>query len=125
MLSSGSPDSEPAGTPLPPYFGEQLAPNLTRSGSRVRAVDTGSNDVLGFKSDLGQERQILLVNTAPSRAGSVADRWFTQGSALETLTYGASTADTANPIAPSTATAARTIALSAESIAVLSGTSRS
>jgi hypothetical protein len=125
MLSSGSPESEPAGTPLPPYYGEQLASSLTRSGSHVRVVGTGSNDVLGFKSDLGQEQQILLVNTAPSRAVSVADRWFTTGSALETLTYGASTADTANPIVRSTTTAGRTFALPAESIVVLSGTSGS
>ncbi len=125
MLSSGSPESEPAGTPLPPYYGEQLASNLTRSGSHVRVAGTGSNDVLGFKSDQGQQQQILLVNTAPSRAVSVADRWFTTGSALETLTYGASTADTANPIVGSTTTARRTLALPAESIVVLSGTSGS
>jgi hypothetical protein len=78
--------------------------------------------VLGFKSDLGQEQQIILVNTALSRAVSVADRWFTPGSVLETLTYGASTADTANPIVRSTTTAGRTLALPAESIVVLSGT---
>ena len=81
--------------------------------------------MLGFKSDVGHEQQILLVNTAPSRAVSVADRWFTTGSALETLTYGVSTADTANPIVRSTTTAGRTFALPAESIVVLSGTSRS
>jgi hypothetical protein len=125
MLSSGGPESEPVGTPLPPYFGELLASNLTRSGSHVRVVGTGSKNVLGFTSELGQEQQLLLVNTAPSRAVSVADRWFTRGSALETLTYSASTADTASPIVRSTTTAGRRLALPTESIVVLSGTSGS
>jgi len=122
LVSSGSPESEPAGTPFPPYYGEELASKLTTSGSDVKTVDSGSTDVLGFTSDLDRERQILLVNTAPSTVVSIADRWFASGSHLDTLTYSASTADTANPIVRSTATAGRSLVLPAESIVVLSMT---
>jgi hypothetical protein len=121
LISSGSPESEPAGTPYPPYYGEQLASALTTSGSRISTLDTGSAKVLGFRSDLGNKREVLLVNTGPSTVSSHPDRWFSPGSTLAVLTYSASTADAPDPIAHSTAMAARSVALPAESIVVLSG----
>jgi hypothetical protein len=122
LVSSGSPEVEPAGTPFPPYYGEELASKLTASGSHTKTVESGSTNVLGFQSDLGHRRQVLLVNTAPSTVASVANRWFTSGSDLDTLTYSASTADAPSPIVHSTATAGRSLVLPAESIVVLSGT---
>jgi len=122
LVSSGSPESQAAGTPFPPYYGEQLASNLTTDGGRIGTIDTGSSDVLGFKSDPGHESRILLVNTAPSQVVSVADRWFASGSALDILTYSPLTAGSANPIVRSTTTAGRSLVLPAESIVVVSGT---
>lgn len=125
LVSSGSPESEPAGTPFPPYYGEQLASNLTSDGSRLESFSTGSHDVLGFRSDLGHEVRILLINTAASTVHSVVNRWFGPGSTLVTLTYDPSTAGTSNPIARSTTTVGRSLALPASSIVVLSGTAGS
>jgi hypothetical protein len=125
LVSSGSPETQPAGTPFPPYYGEELASKLTTSGSHIKAADTGSNNVLGFQSDLGHRRRVLLVNTAPFRISSDTDRWFTAGSDLDALTYSASTADAPSPIAQSTTTAGRSLVLPAESIVVLTGTFRS
>jgi hypothetical protein len=122
LISSGGSETEPAGTPFPPYYGEQLASKLTTSGSRLKAVETGSTDVLGFRSDLGNRREVLLVNTGSFTVSSDPDRWFTSGSTLDVLTYSASTANDPDPIAHTTATTTRTIALPAESIVVLSGT---
>ncbi len=118
LLSSGGPESEPAGTPFPAYYGEELASELTRPGSHVETVETRSTDVLGFTSDQGPTKRILLVNTA-SRMVPVADRWFTSGSALDVRTYSASTAATANPIVRSSQKATRAFVLPAESIVVL------
>jgi hypothetical protein len=72
-------------------------------------------------SDPGRRKRVLLVNTSPTGAVSVANRWFAPGSDLETLTYSASTAGAADPIVRSTVTAGRTLSLPAESIAVLRG----
>jgi hypothetical protein len=122
LVSSGSPEGEPAGIPFPPYYGEELASNLTRPGSHVETVATGSRDVLGFKSVRGPKQSILLVNTASSKIVSIPDRWFTSGSALDERTYSASTAAAANPIVESTQKATRSLPLPAESIVVLTGT---
>jgi hypothetical protein len=125
LVSSGSPESEAAGTPLPPYYGEQLASNLTADGGDIGTLHTGSSDVVGFKSDLGHESRVLLVNTAPSQVVSVADRWFTSGSALDVLTYSPLTAGSPNPVVPSTTTAGRSLVLPAESIVVVTGSKAS
>ena len=125
LVSSGSPENEAAGTPFAPYYGEQLASNLTSSGSHVETVGTGSSNVLAFKSDQGHQLRILLINTEPSNAVSVADRWFPSGSVLDSLTYSASTAATANPIVHSTTTAGRSLTLPPESIVVVGGTTGS
>ncbi len=122
LVSSGGSESEPAGTPFPPYYGEALASMLARSGSHIKAVNSGSTEVLGFRSELGNARRVLLVNANPSAVTSVADRWFSPGSHLNTLTFDASTADTVDPIAGTTATAGRSLLLPAESIVVLTGT---
>jgi hypothetical protein len=125
LVSSGSPESEAAGTPLPPYYGEQLASTLTADGGDIGTLHTGSSDVVGFKSDLGHESRVLLVNTAPSRVVSVADRWFTSGSALNILTYSPLTAGSPNPVVRSTTTAGRSLVLPAESIVVVTGSTAS
>ena len=65
---------------------------------------------------------MLLVNANPSEVASVADRGFTPGSHLNTLTFDVSTADTVDPIVGTTATAGRSLMLPAESIVVLTGT---
>lgn len=122
FVSSGGSESEPAGTPFPPYYGEALASMLARSGSHIKTVDCGSAEVLCFTSDRGNTRRVLLVNANPSAVASVADRWFTPGSHLNTLTFDTSTADTVNPIVGATATAGRSVMMPAESIVVLTGT---
>jgi hypothetical protein len=122
LVSSGGSEIEPAGAPFPPYYGEALASMLAGSGSHINTLDSGSKDVLGFKSELGSARRVLLVNANPSRVASVANGWFTPGSHLKALTFDASTADTIDPILGTTATAGRSVMLPAESIVVLSGT---
>ena len=122
LVSSGGSESEPTGTPLPPYYGESLASMLASSGSHLKTVGCGPTEVLGFTSVLGNTRRVLLVNANPSEVASVADRGFTPGSHLNTLTFDASTADTVDPIVGTTATAGRSLMLPAESIVVLTGT---
>jgi hypothetical protein len=124
LVSSGGSESEPAGTPFPPYYGEALASMLAGSGSHIKTVDCGSTEVLCFTSNLGKVRRVLLVNANPAAAASVADRWFPPGSHLNTLTFDPSTADAVNPIVAATATAGRSLTLPVESIVVLTRTSR-
>jgi hypothetical protein len=119
LISSGSPEAAPAGTPFPAFYGEALASQLTASGSRVKTVVAGSGKVLGFQSDRGNRREVLLVNTASSSVSTDPDRWFSSGSDLEALTYSAATADASSPIAHSNSKAARAMALPPESIVVL------
>jgi hypothetical protein len=122
LISSGGSESEPPGTPFPPDYGEALASMLAGSGSRIKTVDCGSPEVLGFTSDLMTARRVLLVHANPSAVASVADRWFTPGSHLNMLTFDSRTADTATPIVGTTATAGRSLTLPAESIVVLTET---
>jgi hypothetical protein len=122
LVSSGGSESEPAGTPFPPFYGEALASMLASSGSHIETDHFRSTELLGFTSDLGDARRVLLVNANPSAVASVADRWFTPGSHLNTLTFDASTAGAINPIVGTTATAGESLMLPAESIVVLTGT---
>jgi hypothetical protein len=124
LLSSGSPEAEPAGTPLPPYFGEVLASMLTSPGSRLTPLDAGTHTLLGFRSDLGGRRHVLLINTDPSHPVTLAPSWFSSGSTIETATYGASTAADPNPIVESTTSSDTSFSLPAQSIVVLSGAPR-
>jgi hypothetical protein len=121
LVSSGNPEPQPAGTPLPPYYGDLLASNLTSDGSHVTSLDTGSRDVLGFESDPRHGLRILLINPTGSTVASAADRSFPSGSVLGTLTYSPSTASAADPIVHSTTRAGRSLALPPESIVVVSG----
>jgi hypothetical protein len=122
LISSGSPETAPAGVPFPSYYGEELASKLTSSGSHIKETGTGSVKLLGYQSERGHRREVLLVNTATSAVSSSSDRWFTSGSDLEALTYSASTANTTNPIARSTVVAGHALVLPPESIVVLSST---
>jgi hypothetical protein len=121
IVSSGNPETEPTGTPFPPYYGEQLASQLTSSGARLHDLATGSPDVLGYQSDGGGLRRVLLVNTRPTAALSVRNRWFTPGTSLSVETYAAATASGPSPIGHSTVRAGTNQTLPAESVVVLAG----
>ena len=121
LLSSGNPEAEPTGTPFPPYYGEELAAKLTTPGSRIKAADTGSSQVLGFESDLPQVRCVLLVNAGSYAISVDTARWFPAGSTLHTFSYSGASAGAASPVVNSTAAARRAQALPAESIVVLRG----
>ena len=121
IVSSGSPEPEPAGTPFPPYYGEQLASQLTSGGARLEGLATGSPAVLGYQSDGVGQRHVLLVNTSDTAAATVRNRWFTPGTALTVETYAAATASGPSPIAHSTARAGTNQTLPAESVVVLAG----
>jgi hypothetical protein len=121
IVSSGSPETEPAGTPFPPYYGEQLASQLAAPGARLQSLATGSPSVLGYRSDGGGLRRVLLVNTSPTARVSVRNRWFAPGSTLAVETYAAATASGPSPIAHSTVHAEATQTLPAESVVVLAG----
>ncbi len=119
IVSSGSPETEPAGTPFPPYYGEQLASQLTAPGARLQSLATGSPSVLGYQSDGGGLRRVLLVNTSPTAAISVRNRWFAPGATLAVETYAAATASGPDPIGHSSVRAGTGQKLPAESVVVL------
>lgn len=125
LVSSGGLEARPAGTPLPPYYGEELAGQLASPGSHLETVATGSSTLLGFESDLRQERHVLLVNTDSSSSASIATNWFTRGSNLHVDTYSASSATDPSPIAGSMVASGGRVVLPAQSIVVISGAPRS
>jgi hypothetical protein len=124
MLSSGSPETEPAGAALPPYYGEELASMLTGTGSRLTTLATGASALLGFQSDLNDQRRVLLINTGSSSPVNVTPNWFWRESQTGLATYSASTASRPDPIARSAVSASTRLSLPAQSIMVLSGTPR-
>ncbi len=65
LVTSGGQEAQPAGSALPPYYGEELASRLTATGSRLQSIATGTSALLGFESTLGNKRRVLLVNTSP------------------------------------------------------------
>jgi hypothetical protein len=121
LLSSGAPETTPAGTPMAPYYGEQLASALTTSGSQLEAVNTGSPNLLAFESSLKKQRRVLFVNTNPSAPATVSNKWFTKGQKVDTSTYSAATSGSAQPIVDATITAGSNLSLPAMSIVVESG----
>jgi hypothetical protein len=122
LVSSGGPESGAAGSPYPPYYGYELASMLASPGSRLRAIAIAPSSVLGFESDLQGQRSVLLVNAAPNRQSIIAPSWFKPGLQIQTETYSAETSADPEPIVGSTASAAATVPLPAESIVVLRGT---
>jgi hypothetical protein len=124
LVSSGSPETEPAGTPFPPYYGEELASRLTTTGSHLETVATGSSTLLGFESDLRNLRRVLLINADSRNPATISPSWFKSGSNLQVEAYRATTASSPSPIARSTARSDSQVSLPALSIVVLSGTPR-
>jgi hypothetical protein len=119
VLSSGT-DGEPAvDTPLPSYYGYQLAALLTSRGSRVRSLPTGSDPVLAYSSDRDGQRSVLLVNDDPARARTVSVAGLQRdGVSLRAYTYSAGRPE----ITPATTTpiqAQQGVSLPPESIVVL------
>ena len=121
LLSSGSPETEPADAPLPPYYGEVLASMLTSPGSRLRALAALTDSALGFESDLHGRRTVLLVNPAPNRRSLVTPGWFRPAWPTQIETYSAGTSADSEPIVGSTVSWNSRVSLPAESIVVLSG----
>jgi hypothetical protein len=124
VLSSGGTETGAAGTPLPPYYGELLASTLTTDGSTVGTTPTGSADTLGYRSDLGHQRHVLLINTSSTSTVTVSDRWFASGSTLHLQSYGPSSASTATPAVSSTAKAGASVEVPAGSMVVMTGEPR-
>ena len=122
LLSSGPPEKEPADTPLPPYYGEELASMLTAAGAHLRALVTGKSNLLGFQSDFNGLRRVLLVNTDATQPVTVTPNWFQPESKIDTATYSSSTAATPAPIVHTSSSATTALSLPGESIVVLSGT---
>jgi hypothetical protein len=125
LVSSGSPETAPAGSPFPPYYGEVLASMLTAPGSHLRATPVLAGSVLGFESDLHGRRTVLLVNPDPSDRSLATPGWFKPGWPMEIDTYSAATSTDAEPIVGSTASWNARVSTPAESIVVLTGPARS
>jgi len=125
LVSSGTPETEPAGTPFPPYYGEVLASMLTSPGSRLRATRALRGSALGFVSDRDGRRTVMLVNPDPDDRSLVTPGWFPPGWPMQIETYSAATSGDAEPIVGSTASWDARVTLPAESIVVLSGPARS
>jgi hypothetical protein len=119
LLSTGPPEAEPSGTPLPPYYGEELASRLVTPGSQLSRLTTSSKTVVGFRSVLHGMSSILLINTNSQDPSTITADWFPDGSQLNTATYSASTAGGPTPIVHTTIRAGKTVTLPAESILVL------
>ena len=125
LVTSGSLETQAADTPLPPYYGEELASQLATPSSHLETIPTASSRLLGFESDLRNERHVLLVNTASNTSASIAPSWFTSGSKLHVETYSALSAGTSSPITRSAAISSGRVLLPAQSIVVISGSPRS
>ncbi len=121
LLSSGAPETTPAGTPMAPYYGVQLASALTASGSHLEAVNTGTPKLFAYESSLKKQRRVLFVNTDPNAPATVSNAWFTKGQKVDTSTYSAATSGSATPIVHATITAGPNLSLPAMSIVVESG----
>jgi hypothetical protein len=121
LLASGSPETLPAGSPLPPYYGEVLASMLASPGSRLRALALPGGSALGFESDLHGQRSVLLVNPAPNPQSLVLPDLFRAGWPMQIETYSAATFTDSEPIVGSTAPWTSKVSLPGESIVVLSG----
>jgi hypothetical protein len=121
LMSSGSPEPEPADSPLPPYYGLELSSMLTTAGSHLRALGHMQGSVLGFESDLHGGRSVLLVNAAPTRRSIVAPNLFRPGWPMQVATYSAATFADDEPIVGTTDLWTSKVSLPAESIVVLSG----
>jgi hypothetical protein len=120
LVSSGSPETVPAGSPYPPAYGEALASMLATPGSRLRSIPISSSSVLGFESSLHGDHKVLLVNASPESRDVSSTAWFKSGSHIQTQTYGPSTVTRNEPIVTATASSTTRMALPAESIVVLS-----
>jgi hypothetical protein len=124
LVSSGPPEIQPAGAPLPPYYGEKLASMLTLPGSHLQTTTTRSSSLIGFTSDLGSERRVLLINSDDSRKAMIAPTWFRRGTDIRIATYSASSATTPSPITQTTVRSGQPVSAPAQSIMVLSGSPR-
>jgi hypothetical protein len=122
MVSSGATEPQPEGTPLPAYYGEQLASQLTGNGSRLDTVATGSPTLLGFESNFQNLRRVLVANSDPNRAATIRPSWFAAGSKVHVQTYSAATAGAPDPIVRTTVSSGGQLSLPAMSLVVLSGT---
>ena len=121
MVMSGDRETQHEGTPLPAYYGEELASRLTSVGSTLESLDTGQSSLIGFASTLGNKKRIMLINTNPDASSSLNANWFGGGSTVQVETYSASTATTSDPITHSTQASAHPVSLPALSAVVLSG----
>jgi hypothetical protein len=121
LLSSGPPETTPAGTPMAPYYGEELASALTTSGSHLEAINTGTPNLFEFESTLKKQQRVLFVNTEPNTTATIGNGWFTKGQKISLSTYSAATSGSAQPVVHSTATSEPTVRLPAMSIVVESG----
>jgi hypothetical protein len=124
LLSSGSPESQPANSPYPPYYGEMLASRLTSAGSRLRTLSALPASLLGFESDLHGQRSVLLVNPALGDRNVATPGWFRPSTRIHLETYNAATSAAGHPIAESTASSTARVLLPAESLVVLSGAAK-
>jgi hypothetical protein len=124
LLSSGSPESEPAGQPLPPFYGEELASLLATPFAQVAVLQMKSSSVLGYLSDQGRHRNVLLVNTAATMPTSITPAWFAKGTELATSSYSAISSTRSQPIGHAFHSSSASIALPPESITVLAGIPR-
>ena len=102
MLSSGTNGEPPVDTPLPTYYGYQLASLLTTPGSQLSPLPTASDSVLAYSSTTKAQRSVLLVNDDPSQSHTVPVAGLQRdGATLRSYTYSAAspsiTSDTTTP----------------------------
>jgi hypothetical protein len=73
MFTSNSPNP----TPLPPYYGYQLASLLTTPGARLSALNSGVGGVLEFGSRMSGGEAIAFINTnsAQTQVSLPVGRW--------------------------------------------------
>ena len=121
LLSSGAPEPAPEGTPLPPYYGEELAAPLTTSGSRLTALRTNNSSIYGFQSDLAGHRRLLYVNAGSDPVPLAFGASFRPGSTVAVSTYSQASASSADPVVSWVEPIGDPVSLPPESIVVLSG----
>lgn len=122
VLSSGTNGEPPVDTPLPSYYGYQLAALLTAPGSRVSAMPVSSDSVLAYSSARGAQRSVLLVNDNPTQSQTVSVAGLQRdGTSLRSYSYSYSAATPQVTTGTTTPTQAYNgVTLPPESILVLS-----
>ncbi len=116
MFSSGTSGEPAVNTPLPPYYGYQLASRLAVKGARVGTLLVSTPNIYSYYSKLPDgSYAVLLANADPTNASTVnTSALGITGSGQTEYLY-----DKANPTIATSAFSGSSVSVPAESVVVL------